>query len=311
MPVLSRSNVPKAKASSFKMKSNQITAEVYSDSDADSVPFQNEDDDEEGSESNYESGDDDDSTNMNESISNDAHNNSTELDKLNNSLPLNERLKMMQESNKLNSFHSINTRKIKQARPNRSDEESTSTSSNLKRLNKNAPAVMSSNRAVPILRSESLYNITKVKSVDPRFSSASAGTLDYDKFVNDYKFLDEMQQVEISKLDKKMKKMKNEELKETVKAELMKKRQEMIERRRAIKINAAVKEAFHEEKEKVKQGKNPYFMKKSDIKNIALDQRYKELKSGGKLQKFLTKKRKRNASKDHVSMPSRTSRKFE
>lgn len=59
------------------------------------------------------------------------------------------------------------------------------------------------------------------------------------------------------------------------------------------------------ENEKIQNGKKPYFLKKSDIKSIVLDERYKELKKDGKLNKFLAKKRKHNASKDRTLLPSR------
>ena len=86
---------------------------------------------------------------------------------------------------------------------------------------------------------------------------------------------------------------------------VLSKKQTMVERRRATKINERIKEVFREEKQKVKEGKKPFFMKKAAIKEIALQERYKELKGEGKLQKFLEKKRKRNASKDHKSIPLR------
>lgn len=49
----------------------------------------------------------------------------------------------------------------------------------------------------------------------------------------------------------------------------------MAERRRAIKVRERVGEAMRIEKEKVKNGKKPFFMKESEKKKIALDVRYK------------------------------------
>ena len=58
-----------------------------------------------------------------------------------------------------------------------------------------------------------------------------------------------------------------------------------------------------EEKTLIEQGKKPFYLKKSDRKKQELVERYKELKSGGKLDKYLSKKRKRNAMKEKKKLP--------
>ncbi len=60
-----------------------------------------------------------------------------------------------------------------------------------------------------------------------------------------------------------------------------------------------------EEKQKIKEGKTPYFMKNSVKKNIIAEERFTALKKEGKLQKYMNKKRKKNASKDRNKLPSR------
>ena len=52
----------------------------------------------------------------------------------------------------------------------------------------------------------------------------------------------------------------------------------------------------------------PFFLKKSEIKKVAMEEKFKDLKQSGKLGKYMEKKRKRNSNKDHVSLPS--SRRF-
>lgn len=47
----------------------------------------------------------------------------------------------------------------------------------------------------------------------------------------------------------------------------------MAERRRAMKVRERMNEAKRVEKEKVKNGKKPFFMKESEKKKIALDVR--------------------------------------
>lgn len=102
-------------------------------------------------------------------------------------------------------------------------------------------------------------------------------------------------------------------------------------RKRTEKLNERLSSIKSEERQKVKQGKKPFFLKRSAIKEIALEAkyvylikysfnfvsfhvvhklkcgnfmyRYDELKKEGKLSKFLEKKRKKNSSKDRRSLP--------
>lgn len=57
------------------------------------------------------------------------------------------------------------------------------------------------------------------------------------------------------------------------------------------------------EKEAVKLGKQPFFMKKSEKKKQELVRRYQELKASGGLEKAMAKKRRKNAAKDHRYVP--------
>lgn len=58
------------------------------------------------------------------------------------------------------------------------------------------------------------------------------------------------------------------------------------------------------EKEAVKQGKKPFFLKRSEKKRQELILRFQELKASGRLQKVMAKKRKKNAAKDHRYIPA-------
>jgi len=60
-----------------------------------------------------------------------------------------------------------------------------------------------------------------------------------------------------------------------------------------------------EERDKVAEGKGAFFLKRSAKKAIAVEERFNELKRDGKLQKFMAKKRQRNANKDFHKMPAR------
>jgi hypothetical protein len=60
-----------------------------------------------------------------------------------------------------------------------------------------------------------------------------------------------------------------------------------------------------QQKAAVAQGKSPFYLKKSELRKRELMQRYTELKSSGKLDKYMEKRRKRNAAKDHRYVPSK------
>lgn len=59
-----------------------------------------------------------------------------------------------------------------------------------------------------------------------------------------------------------------------------------------------------EERAAVKQGKQPFFMKRSEAKRQELIAKYKHLKATGGLEKVVQKRRRRNAMKDHRYVPA-------
>ena len=59
-----------------------------------------------------------------------------------------------------------------------------------------------------------------------------------------------------------------------------------------------------EERAAVKQGKKPFFQKRSDAKRQQLIAKYKQLKATGGLDKALQKRRRKNAMKDHRYVPA-------
>ena len=59
-----------------------------------------------------------------------------------------------------------------------------------------------------------------------------------------------------------------------------------------------------EERAAVKQGKQPFFMKRSETKRQELIAKYKHLKATGGLEKVVQKRRRKNAMKDHRYVPA-------
>eukprot|EP00903_Cladosiphon_okamuranus_P017529 g16144.t1 len=172
------------------------------------------------------------------------------------------------------------------------------------RANKNRPQEASSLRAVGRFRE---VVVGKRKTArDPRFEGgAGSSKLNYDIFRKAYGFLGEYQDREIEELKKSLKKEKNQERSARLQAILTRLQQERAERSQGDRTRAAIREAKKKERDAVAGGKKPFFLKGSEKKRLSLEQRYEGLKEEGKLSKFMEKKRKKNAAKDHRWLPSK------
>lgn len=127
------------------------------------------------------------------------------------------------------------------------------------RSSKHAPAVMSSKK--PVSRKREILASQKRIARDPRFDSLS-GALDTNQVRDNYAFLDEYRDSEMAELKATIKKTKSDEDKEILKRKLLsmesqKKAKASKERREKV-----MKEHKKQEKEAVKEGKTPFFLKK-------------------------------------------------
>lgn len=169
-----------------------------------------------------------------------------------------------------------------------------------KRENKNRPMEMSSKR--PIYHSKSSSSVKKKVSRDPRFDDLSG---DYNEhyFKTNYSFVFDIKSREKEKIQKKLKKEKNPEKKsELVKLYNRMDQQEEAEKQKD-KRKTIEKEWKKKEQSQVLEGKKPYFLKKTDLRKLELAEKYKDLKKSGKLDKYLSKKRKKTAQKEKKKLP--------
>jgi ribosomal RNA-processing protein 36 len=169
----------------------------------------------------------------------------------------------------------------------------------MKRESKNKPMEMSSKRAVGRLRE--VVELPAMKRRDPRFDQMS-GKLNQDLFEKSYGFLDKYKQDEEQMLKAQMLKEKDPEEKERLQRVLMRMVSQRSATTEAKRKQALQRERKRTEQELVKQGKKPFYLKKSDQKKLALIDKFKQL--GDKnVDKILEKRRKRNATKDHKKVP--------
>ncbi|GIL84183.1 hypothetical protein Vretimale_15828 [Volvox reticuliferus] len=171
-----------------------------------------------------------------------------------------------------------------------------------RRESKDRPVEMSSKR--PVGRFREVIQVPRKKACDPRFDS-TAGPPPVDAFRRRYSFLyNEMLPQEKAELQNKLKKERNPNQRSRLQSQLQRVEAAMRDedlRRRTQKLESEWKS---KERGAVAAGKTPYFLKASDKKRLALLAKYQELKERGKLDKFMEKRRKKNAAKDHRYLPS-------
>uniref|UniRef100_A0A803Y4K9 rRNA biogenesis protein RRP36 n=1 Tax=Meleagris gallopavo TaxID=9103 RepID=A0A803Y4K9_MELGA len=163
------------------------------------------------------------------------------------------------------------------------------------------PVETSAKKPMPFLRQ--VVPVTKKVHRDPRFDDLS-GEYNPEIFMKTYSFLDTIKKQEKEMVQKQLKKCRNMEQKEklqqllnrmTQQEQAQKKQQKRRERELTLK---------RQQRELAKQGKKPFFLKKSEKRKLELAEKYAELKRSGKLESFLNKKRKRNAVKDKRRLPT-------
>ncbi|DBA72635.1 hypothetical protein WJX79_007607 [Trebouxia sp. C0005] len=171
-----------------------------------------------------------------------------------------------------------------------------------KRENKNRPIEQSSKRPVP--RHRQVVELRNSESRDPRFENLS-GKFSTDQFRKQYAFVyDEELPEEKRNLKSQMQKTKDPEAKQQLQTQLARIEQQIKEEQTRRQQQTALKSHKAEERAAVKQGKKPFFLKRSEAKRQELVAKYKHLKASGGLEKVVQKRRRKNAMKDHRYVPS-------
>jgi len=181
-----------------------------------------------------------------------------------------------------------------------SDSDSDSGPEEVGATSKHAPMAQSSRYEVT--RKRQVIEVPKMKARDPRFDAMqqrNAHTGNVDKA---YGFLAEYQADEIAQLKAAVKTTKD-----PFQQDLLKRKIGSMENR--IKAKAAkereqevLRRHRKDERQKVEAGKNPYYLKKSELKEQALVEKYKGMK-GKDREKAIDKKRKKESQKEIKRMP--------
>ncbi|KAM0518644.1 hypothetical protein ACHAPE_004408 [Trichoderma viride] len=169
-----------------------------------------------------------------------------------------------------------------------------------KRSSKHAPQEMSSKK--PVSRRREILIDPRRKARDPRFE-ALTGTLDEAKVAKNYAFLDEYRESEMADLRAQIKKTKDVTAKEDLKRQLLSMESKKKARQKKEDEAKLLQEHRKKEKELVAQGKQPFYLRKSEQKKQLLMNRYADM-SKGQVDKAIERKRKKVSSKEKKELIS-------
>jgi len=184
--------------------------------------------------------------------------------------------------------------KNERKRRQKEKEKGTKDDGNSRKRSKSAPTEMSAK--IPVSRKKIVVPIKKRIARDPRFDTLS-GKFNPDLFKKAYSFLDELKEKEIQELKQKIIEEKDPVMKEKLQRGLQILEQRRLQEKRKELHQQIKSQHRKKERELVAKGKNPFFLKRSQVKEYEMVQKYKEMKASGKLDKYLSKKRRRQAKK--------------
>lgn len=143
--------------------------------------------------------------------------------------------------------------------------------------------------------------IPKREFRDPRFD-ALTGPVDEDKVRRAYSFLDDYREDEMKELRTAIKNTKDEDAKEELKRALLAMESRKKAQLRKDKSKEVLDRHRKEEKEAVRMGKKPFYLKESEQKKRVLVEQFGGLK-GKQLDRVIERRRKKVEGKEKKKMP--------
>ncbi|XP_029949832.1 ribosomal RNA processing protein 36 homolog [Salarias fasciatus] len=194
----------------------------------------------------------------------------------------------------------VGTKVYSQVSSGRSSQTDGSRAGKKKRLNKNRPTEVSSKRPAPFLRQ--VVSVRKPMLRDPRFDDLS-GEYKAEIFNQTYKFIENIKSREKKMIQKQLRRTKKQQQREKLQFLLQRMENQEREQRRREQQRERELQLKRQQRERASQGAAPFFLSKAERKKLQLAEKYQELKRSGKLDNFLSKKRRRNAVKDRRKLP--------
>ena len=167
------------------------------------------------------------------------------------------------------------------------------------RSSKHAPTEQTAKRAVT--RRREVVDVPTVHARDPRFSALS-GEVEPRRVERDYAFLNEYRQSEMAELRAEIRRTKDKRERERLERQLTGMEDRERARKRDEERRAVVREHRKCEREKVKAGKTPYFLKRGEVRRQAME-RHLEGMGARRRAKAVERQRKREVGKEKKELP--------
>ncbi|KDN62506.1 hypothetical protein CSUB01_01037 [Colletotrichum sublineola] len=167
-----------------------------------------------------------------------------------------------------------------------------------KRTSKHAPTEQSSKK--PVSRRREIVAVPKMEVRDPRFDPLS-GPIDEAKARKAYAFLDDYRKDEMRELRAEIKKTKDAGKKEEMKRLLLSMESKIKTRERKQREAEVMSEHKRKEKELVKQGKQPFYLKKSEQKKRFLMDQFAGMKKK-QVDRTIERKRKKIVGRERKEL---------
>jgi len=164
-----------------------------------------------------------------------------------------------------------------------------------KREHSKRPREVTSKR--PVSRFRNIYGDQKLtkERFDPRFEERCG---EYDDFIfgQSYGFVKDIRSEEKNILKKEMQKLKGKNPEKAAQIKDIVTRIENQERSETLteRQKDRIRQLRSDNMERMRQGRNPFYMKKSELKKEELTERYERLQNKGKLDKYLKRKTKKS-----------------
>ena len=175
--------------------------------------------------------------------------------------------------------------------------------SDLSRSSKHAPAQQSSKK--PVSRRRDVISTHKQQQRDPRFEplgGAAGARVNEERIKKNYAFLDSYRESEMTELRNAIRTTKDKDAQADLKRALLvmesrKKTQEAKELRQGV-----LQAHRARERELVRQGKKPFYLKKAELQRRALVERFEKL-GEKQVDKVIERRRKKKAAAERKRIP--------
>ncbi|EMC96184.1 hypothetical protein BAUCODRAFT_53966, partial [Baudoinia panamericana UAMH 10762] len=176
------------------------------------------------------------------------------------------------------------------------------TTSHHQRSSKHAPTAQTSRRQVT--RKRTVIDVPKRVIRDPRFDAIHDSALPTnDNISKAYSFLHDYERGEIAELQTALKRTKDPSDRETLKRKINSMENRLKTQATKEREQEVLRKHRKEERERVQQGKTPYYLKKKEVKERALVERFKGMK-GKEREKVMERRRVKEGQKEKKRMPN-------